>query len=257
MKKAISWVNGSQWWSCHLLYVFSPKAASFRPTAKKKVFQGSAPVYRQGYVLQMRTPHPPTWSATSLVVKAPQIHPYHSAMCIMYMWQSLCQSGNPPRCFHLGIWCDNDSIMQYSILCCSQGCAVVLIDVVQRDCYMSWLVHWLLQLWSVLLLLRDTINIYSTTVHRVLKRNCHWFTRSKLWVKNVWTGATFVLEVIYICTTSNGPPVAADSNCVFWLFLSPSLVAHSVNQCSDNLCKFYIGFMYSIYSLCCKFPFPC
>ncbi|XP_048014893.1 harmonin-like isoform X1 [Megalobrama amblycephala] len=37
-----------------------PKAASFRPTAKKKVFQGSAPVYRQGYVLQMRTPHPPT-----------------------------------------------------------------------------------------------------------------------------------------------------------------------------------------------------
>ncbi|XP_048014125.1 harmonin-like [Megalobrama amblycephala] len=37
-----------------------PKAASFRPTAKKKVFQGSAPVYRQGYVLQMRTSHPPT-----------------------------------------------------------------------------------------------------------------------------------------------------------------------------------------------------
>ncbi|XP_016432023.1 harmonin-like [Sinocyclocheilus rhinocerous] len=34
-----------------------PKTASVRPTAKKKVFQGSAPVYRQGYVLQMRTPH--------------------------------------------------------------------------------------------------------------------------------------------------------------------------------------------------------
>lgn len=60
MKKAISWVNGSQWLSCHLMYVFSPKAASVRPTAKKKFFQGSAPVYRQGYVLQMRTPHPPT-----------------------------------------------------------------------------------------------------------------------------------------------------------------------------------------------------
>uniref|UniRef100_A0A8C1SXF3 Usher syndrome 1C n=1 Tax=Cyprinus carpio TaxID=7962 RepID=A0A8C1SXF3_CYPCA len=37
-----------------------PNTASVRPTAKKKVFQGSAPVYRQGYVLQMRTPHPPT-----------------------------------------------------------------------------------------------------------------------------------------------------------------------------------------------------
>ncbi|XP_051546154.1 harmonin-like isoform X2 [Myxocyprinus asiaticus] len=36
-----------------------PKAASVRPTAKKKVFQGSASVYRQGYVLQMRSPHPP------------------------------------------------------------------------------------------------------------------------------------------------------------------------------------------------------
>ncbi|XP_026095114.1 harmonin-like isoform X4 [Carassius auratus] len=37
-----------------------PNTASVRPTAKKKAFQGSAPVYRQGYVLQMRTPHPPT-----------------------------------------------------------------------------------------------------------------------------------------------------------------------------------------------------
>lgn len=126
MKKAISWVNGSQWWSCHLLYVFSPKAASVRPTAKKKVFQGSAPVYRQGYVLQMRTPHPPTWSANSPVVNTnPPPHPpipfcsvHHVHVTISF----LCQSGNSTRCFHLGICCDNYSIMKYTIVvnCCSQ-----------------------------------------------------------------------------------------------------------------------------------------
>ncbi|XP_026058818.1 harmonin isoform X2 [Carassius auratus] len=60
---AQAWKSGGDW--IDLVIAVSPpkeyedevpKAASVSPTAKKNVFQGSAPVYRQGYVLQMRTP---------------------------------------------------------------------------------------------------------------------------------------------------------------------------------------------------------
>lgn len=45
---------------CLSLYnMSSPKAASVSTTANRKVFQGSASVYRQGYVLQMKTPTTP------------------------------------------------------------------------------------------------------------------------------------------------------------------------------------------------------
>ena len=38
-------------WLC--VCVFSSKAASVSPTVSRKVFEGSAPVYRQGYLLQL------------------------------------------------------------------------------------------------------------------------------------------------------------------------------------------------------------
>nr|XP_055049006.1 harmonin isoform X1 [Misgurnus anguillicaudatus] len=61
---AQAWNSGGDW--IDLVIAVSPpkeyedevsKAASVRPTAKNKVF--SAPVYRQGYMLQMRPPNPP------------------------------------------------------------------------------------------------------------------------------------------------------------------------------------------------------
>lgn len=50
--------------ACPLCNVSSPKAASVSSTANRKVFQGSASVYRQGYVLQMKTPRTTPWSPT-------------------------------------------------------------------------------------------------------------------------------------------------------------------------------------------------
>lgn len=58
------------YWICACLvrYMSSPKAASVSTTTNRKVFQGSASVYRQGYVLQTKAPRPPLWSATLLWV---------------------------------------------------------------------------------------------------------------------------------------------------------------------------------------------
>ncbi|XP_062857526.1 harmonin [Trichomycterus rosablanca] len=64
---ARSWNSGGDW--IDLVIAVSPpkdyedevpKAASVSTTANRKVFQGSASVYRQGYVLQTKAPRPPS-----------------------------------------------------------------------------------------------------------------------------------------------------------------------------------------------------